>query len=429
MKKIVLAGLAVAAVAATSFAADVKISGSYDLRGYAFDNTNFKANEDDGADARFSEQRVRVQAVMKASDAISVTLRSDLSEGVVGTGQTEANWGTADKGGKAFRLDRAFLTMALPGQMGKLIMGNVGYNFERTGLLLNLHRNDAILYSNDMGMVSVEAGYVKAGETTSNGITEEKDGSGDNDYYLAKATFKPMDGLSIAPYVVYNSDKNNGAKTTAPNFGKTERTAFGVDAGFKAGMFGVDGTIYMIDGEQTVPNGTTTDLEGLVFNMMANVKPVSGLTIGGGYTYRQGDDNPNDNSVENLVSFVDGDGTNDPMGGFIFWNDYTWGSTLLYGTDGKNVSVPSSTGFNGANAFKLYADYAINKFGMGAHFIYAEEAEGVADKELTEFGVYGSYKVYDNAKLTLQLATAGLDESNVPHDDATFAGLALNVKF
>ncbi|WP_027389076.1 porin [Chrysiogenes arsenatis] len=418
MKKIVLAGLTVAAVAATSFAADVKISGSYDLRGFALDNTDFNANDDNGTDARFYDQRVRVQAVMKASDAISVTLRSDLSEGDWGTNDTQSN-----NGGNKFRLDRAFLTMKLPSNLGTLTAGTIGYDIERTGLLLNLHRNDGFLYTNTFGMVGVEAGNIKVEDSELNvGVTAE----GDRDVYLVKATVKPMDNLTVSPYFVYDNDKDEALGANV------KRMALGVDAGFKAGMFGVDGTLYMIDGKEETPGAVDKDLEGLVFNLMANVKPIPGLTIGAGYTYMQGDDNAADNENEAIVSFVDGDPGNNPMRGFIFWNDYSHDGAKLYGTDGKNVSQPASGYFNGINAFKLYADYAFDKFGVGAHAIYAEDAEtvtGANEKEITEFGVYGSYKIYDNATLTLQLATAELDEANTQRDDATFAGLGLSVKF
>ncbi len=415
MKKFVVA-LAVAALAGfstMSFAADISVSGSIDIRSRDFNNTKaLPSGSDASADGttRDTQERIRLTVDAKAGDDVKgrISIENDWDtwgrlEAPQGNGQsTTKDWGGDNGNGASHpvQLDirEAWINFNLPGIPVNV---NVGHQLLQLGngwFLRNMkYGDDAWVVSNATGNNTAAFVDIKAAE----GNTGEAD---DIDAYAFLDLLKLSNNAAIGVDLSMVDDRRSGlglathatssTETTIYNLGINFNGTFDVltlkaEADFQAGK-AKDANLFTPAGGQPSGDAKFKGNQFVVEGKVAADPATINFTAarGTGAKANQADYNQ-------FINFMDAD------------QHYTF----LYEYKVNSAAGKTHTGFSNTAALNVGASVApVKSLTIGADYWYLQAVEAVAlngaknsdgtaatSKKLgSEFDVKVNWKMYDN---------------------------------
>ena len=377
MRKILLTLFAMALVVAftaPSYAADLKYSGFYRVRG-----SSEEVQGEDGDKARYLDALIRPRFTAK-SGAVTAVYELDFAPG--------ANDGFAVGAGRqTVGTNRWVLDFAVPGSALRVRMGRTDY-----------FSPDKEIY--DSGGRHREPGIAVYGKLSKNVslsafMTSTKEDKGDknedrSDYYLGMG-IKVSPTLTLSPWVANSS---NGADNSF------DYSFLGLHAKGKVGIFSVNATAVLQEGDLD----DSTELSGWAV-LVRTSATMGKLKLSGNLTMLSGDDDLSDGEDSRFRTPQNG-GSGWFIGGHIMssrrWT--TMGNAIRNVTLNDGGSVGK---LNGATVIEGLADFKVSKsftVGGGVSLYNAAEPSLAPDtmdaKEFgTEINVGFKWKIHSNLEL------------------------------
>ena len=401
MKKLIV--LFVAALAmmfvAPAFAADnLELSGQFRLRGWDISNGGFV----DNADSSWFDQRMRVQAKIKANDSAYAVIRADLGD---------ASWGSGFQGGVArpgaasgnFReaVDFDRLYGVLDRDMYTL---TIGQQFLGLGIAEVLDANaTAINLALKFDGFSPSFIYGKINE---NGSTNDDGANDDANLYAANVSFA-LGGFNSDVFFAMIDDQ---ATNDQP-------WAIGLHGTGAFGMVNLEGEIATFGGD----NGAGSDYVGTQLYLKASGDVTDMVNVGGELLYALGTDDATETQRTNLVDWW----TFTPM------SMNTPGSADFSAT-GSNPFDPSgnSAGSIGLTIFAEVTPMEALSLGGKIGYFTPEEDSVTNLDSLTSFNAWIAYKLGANttASLTYLYTSPDYDTPvvNDENEGTLYAKFAIN---
>jgi len=373
MKKLLIGLLAVGLVIAfvgPSYAADVSLSGTFRVRGFALSkdhDTGLKSST--MATSQYYDQRFRSAFTIAPEEGVAVKGRFDLNENTWGTASTSTLdtdflWGEFTTGLGLFKL-------------GHQIDGTWGTDFgnEETEL-------DKATWTGVFGPVSAGFQVCKSNEIDRASASADAD----VDAYKALAVYK-WEGGEVGGILVYG----RGAEGSVAENYKAETQLFIPYMKANFGPLYVEAELNQYFGKSKKYNDGTPDVdkEGLSYYAMAkmNLGPVY---VGGLYAYVQGED-------ADATKVTLGKTGSDWNPGLVLWND--GGNARMAGNEFGLDANNATTGVGG-QIFGLFAGASpIEKLTLKASLYasYADEKQGYLNDDFgTEFDLEATYKIFDS---------------------------------
>ncbi len=380
MRKLLIGLLAVGLVFAfvgPSFATDVSLSGTFRVRGFAFDkNYDTGLKSDTTATSQYYDQRFRSAFTIVPEEGVAVKGRFDLNENTWGTTSTST-------------LDTDYLWGEFTTGMGQFKLGHQIDGVWGTGFGDEIAELDKATWGAAFGPMSYGLQICKGVEM------DKATTSADADYDLYKALAKyKWDGGEVGGIWVYGS-KAEGY--TAENV-KSETHLFIPYMKATFGPVYVEAELAKYFGKDKKYNDGTADVdkEGLSYYAMAkmNLGPVY---VGGMYAYVQGED-------ADATKITQGKTGSDWNPGLVLWND--GGSARMAGNEFGLDRNNATTGVGG-QIFGLFAGASpVEKLTLKASLYasYADEKQGYLNDDFgTEVDFEATYKIFDSVSYHIGL--------------------------
>lgn len=378
MKKLTVIFTALLAVTLTApvFAADnLNLSGSFRVRGWDVSDGGYVEDND----ASYIDQRMRVQARIKASDNAYVVIRSDIGDGKWGTSPGFSPGGISRPGNDSSRIDFDRLYGVYENGMFQV---TIGQQFLALGIAEVLDAN--------MPAINVRlnfdgfSSFFIWGKIDENGSTKDDDTFEDSNIYVANVSFG-AGGFDTSVYGAMIDDEA----------ADTDAWVVGLHSTGTLGMVNLIAELDFLGGDYD----DDTDYEGLQFYLSADVNLSEATKLGGEFFWAEGQDE--DVQLTDLVdweSFTVAD-TNAPFANDII---VTIGHSVFDFTD-------ESAGVIGGSLFGSYK--VTNALTLGAKFAYlTPEDEDLTDIDsLASYTLWAAYSLGSNTAIAFGYNIADLD--------------------
>ncbi len=381
MKKlaILLAALMAVAFAAPAFAADnLELSGQFWVRGWDISNDGYT----DGNDASFFDQRMRLMAKIKASDNAYVVIRTDLGEGVWGSGNSALNgMGGGFGTGLIARPDETTevqidrLYGVYNAEMWELTAGlqylGLGIkevvDIEPTAFKLRLK----------LGAVEPSLIYAKIDEGTS--IDDDADAEKDGDLYALNVSFDLAGFGSNVYYAYYEDDSVD-----------IDQWVLGFMTAGKLGIVNLTAEIDFFGGENDTTN---VDYVGWNFYLKGEVPINDVCKVGAEFLYAPGTDEADEDQISNIGGTT--------FGGFNIMDANSPAVPDIALEEGDDFELTADGGIIG---FTLFGDYKVTEdlsFGAKIGYFEPEEDENTLLDDKFAFLLWGNYALGSNTSVCL----------------------------
>ena len=393
---LVVAGLVVPVVA---IAEDrLSLSGQMRVRGF---HEDVDVND---YTSTWADQRLRIAGKIAVAEGVSITFRTDITEGT--------DWGDSTAG------------------PGRPVQGN-GFGHARSGAQQQWDRAHIDVKK---GMLHLRAGQQFVGTGGTWAVDTQDSGLSFN--------LTPAD-IPVQLYVIVDNDNASRQESDAFLSGVTVKPTFGdVKTRFFLANFndGEEQNVYLIGaaadatlgafklfGELDFFSGDANDAAGIdAFGTQLFVDGAFAatdmITVGGQLFYAVGDDDPTEVQYSHLGNRFNG-----------------WDPLLDVGTSLSNEAIDFGSPFNwasnnaGSVGGRIYANFAISEnfdLGASAAFLGVEE-DAIVDEEATLVAAGAVYKLAENTSLQLQLQHTEVEDkkSSNPDDKIFSAATGLFVNF
>jgi len=394
MRKLLIGLLTVGLVFAFAMpaAAEVKISGEYNVQGYYYDRSDIQ--KDEGTTQQWYTQKLRLAFKAEPEEGVSVDARGDVYDNHVWGSNNADDTDVTTSSTSAFDFDYAYGTFTTgigKFSIGRMAGGSWGLTWGNAW-----RRSDKIQYETEFGPVGVVAIVEKYEEN------DKDTANSDDDYdkYNLGATYK-WDGGTAGILWSYNDDVSD-ADTSSYKYQTYALTPY-MKATF--GPVYVEAELNKLYGSEAVyeDNVATADVDvsGLSYFASAKINVGPGW-VSGFYGYVQGDD---PNTTENECGFT-GD---DYDIGYVMFTDEDWGLAITTHGTAINTTDLGTTGNDtddGGYVYGLrFGVSPIEKLSIkGALFMAkADEKDTYADDDFgTEFDIEASYKLFSSVTYTIR---------------------------
>ena len=415
IKALVVMLVAVGMILPAVAVAEDRLSLSGQMRVRAFHEDFDSANSTE----TWANQRLRIAGKLAVAEGVSVTFRTDITEGT--------NWGDSSTFGSG------------PGNPER----SNGFGHARSGSQQQWDRAHLDL---EKGMFHLRAGQQYVGTFGTFAVDTQDSGL----RFDVKTEFAP-----ISTYVIVDNDNASKAisddflfgVTVSPKFGdvktkflgagynqgngsEVEVYVLGVSADAMLGPVKLFGEFDFFTGDAAVDGlGNSQDAYGTQLFLDGSMAATDALSFGGQFFYAAGDD-------EDVQYTRLGNGFNgwDPI--------YDVGTSLsneeiaLWAFAGETFDFSNVYGANGGNqgvvGGRLYGSFKASdslSFGISGAYLTVED-DWYSDDELTAFAGGMVYKVAENASFQLQLQHSNYDSDVLDDDTDIFsAGTGLFVNF
>ncbi|OGQ95279.1 MAG: hypothetical protein A2521_03875 [Deltaproteobacteria bacterium RIFOXYD12_FULL_57_12] len=420
MKKILSAvavfGL-VAGVAATASALDLTVTGYYKLEGKALNegaagggvqlSQDITDPTDDGVSSSWWQHDFRMYPVLKVNDNISMLADIRLVSTSPTDGNTSGVWGYDAAGSHSVTANKIYMEyLSAVGKfrMGKTEGGAWGGPYLNSSGSANRFMWWPSFVADPFSLLVFTQKTTEAndGIVGNNGKSDQ-----DTDAYYLGVGYKAADigKFDLAYYMVRTGAPSGGL--TTPDSSQQDNIWFNADVAVGPVTLSTEWQYLFGESGQTIATGPAIgqkrDKDAWAGMVLAMVKPVDALTIGGVYFMATGQDANDPTENQNGMSTTAGTG-----------NDWE----PLYIMTGRNMGVLNGYGVTsavgslgvGVQAFGVFADFAVSpKLSLHAAVGtgYADDVSTMGPLQDDEFGweynLGASYKLLDNLTYDLHL--------------------------
>jgi len=392
MRKLFAAALAICLVFAFAMpaaATDLKVSGDFNVQGFAWDKANVM--KDNGTNQAWYTQRLRFKFTLEPEEGVGVHAQGDVYDNHI--------WDNTDATKNMFAFDYAYGWFTTG--FGKFTIGRQAGG--QWGLTWGdgWHKADRIKYESAFGPLGVVA-VIEKQEESDQGTTEADD---DKDYYALGANFK-WDGGEAGALVGYTNDAT--LADTASYKGKYYSFVPYVKA--TMGPVYLEAEFTKLFGDERIYEDglTTADVSKTGMNFLADAKVNLGPAyVSAFFGFIQGDDQSTANENESGFTGDDWDF------GLILFNDEDWSNTITtHGSainpdGGLNIGLDGPTSDAGGKYYGIRAGVSpIEKLSLTAALITGSADEKPATYANDDFGVEldlgASYKLFSSVTYTIQ---------------------------
>ncbi|MBF0378880.1 MAG: hypothetical protein HQK72_15575 [Desulfamplus sp.] len=381
MKKITI--VLIAAICAVMFVAPayaddkVTLSGSFRIRAWDTENTDFDKSGDNDAKSYF-DQRLRIGTKINVADDVTLQLRADWAEGK--WGQDFKGLITSPSEDTELGIDRAFV------QIKKEMWGlTAGQQYLSLGLAEVLDAK-ATGFKFDLNFAPVVTSFIYAKVDEGTSLIDDND---------LKADSEDQDVYALN--VNYTCDMFNGNVYVAA---KTDDTAaedspvmIGLQGTAKLGMVNLTSELDIATGDKKVA-GNTVDYMGTQFYLGADSNVSDAVNIGAELVYALGADP--DKAEEQLTDLCN-DWTFTPMS----MNTPFSADISAFPTAGPFDPTGDSAGVQGVTLHAKYSPMDVMSLGAKVGYFQPEEDKNTDVDDVTAFNVWAAYTLTTNTELAI----------------------------
>jgi hypothetical protein len=408
MKRFMVALLALGLMAVfstTVFAVDVKFSGEYYAAGVYLDRTTVKKDTaTDGPSTAFYYQRLRVRTDFMVSPGLTLITRFDAMERAWGAGRSAP--GTtlaADSAGTPAENENIAFDWAYINYQSPIGIFDVGYmNDGATGTIFgnSYSPKGRIKYSNTFGPVTLNLAYTKEKELSNTAIYAGNTADADNDKYGVEGVYNWKGGKAGLNVNYYYQRENRSIATPY----KRAYYLFTPYAIAKIGPVALQAEFNYAVGNQKYEAPSTTankDIES-ISGWVDATADLGKFYAGGSIAYVQGDSDPNDDKVKNILN-----GGRDWSPCLIMWNyERTNWAGGLAGYDGANQDTNMANGWlfqlrGGVRPIEKLDVMLSATYAVADKKPFVGTTEYIDDKYGYEVDVTATYKITNNLSYML----------------------------